>query len=195
MGSTGQRDLLGTSGTTCFCSSTSRASGVSRMETKLDGLMNYIKLIANHQRSKDHPNGNLWGYELIEKHGMHFPKVLADLPKGVKYGKWKACYENAFWLANNHPDKYIYVEGCAAGIIPVIHAWCITPELEVVDPTWRGDLFAKDNAYFGIPIDLAWLKTTLINVGTYGILDNFKVIEQLRGTEWMHERWRLKSAG
>ena len=161
--------------------------------TKLDDLMNYTKLIANHQRSMKHSNGNLWGYELIEKHGVHFPNVLPKLPKGVKKGKPKACYENAYWLARKCPDKYIYVEGCAVGIIPAIHAWCITPDLKVVDPTWRGTLFAKDTAYFGIPMDIDWLTCTLINVGTYGVLDNCKVVEQLKGIEWLHERWRTQT--
>jgi len=163
------------------------------MGTKLDDLMSYIKLIANHQRSMKHADGNLWGYELIEKYGMLFPKVMKRFPKGVKKGKLKACYENAYLLARMHPHKYIYVEGCAAGIIPVMHAWCVTPDLKVVDNTWWGQLRGYGDSYFGIPMDIDWVTVTLLKQKTYGILENFKVVEQLKGIEWLHEKWRVQT--
>jgi hypothetical protein len=66
------------------------------------------------------------------------PRV--ELPTGVEYGTAKECFANAFRLvAYAQEERFLYCEGYAytPGLIACEHAWVITQEGKVVDPTWR----------------------------------------------------------
>lgn len=89
-----------------------------------DELVRHVQVIADYQRSY-HKKGFRACCELIIAHGAIFNNILDPLPKGIPIGTPKECYRNAFQLAFRR--QYIYVEGYAAGIIPVPHAWCLTP--------------------------------------------------------------------
>ena len=72
-------------------------------------------------------------------------------PKGIRRGRKKRCYENAFEVMVEH-ETLTYCEGfvLTEGLrIPVEHAWCIDEEGNVVDNT----LPDPGTAYFGIPFD------------------------------------------
>ncbi len=62
-------------------------------------------------------------------------------------GQMKQCFYNAATAALH--DGYRYIEGYAAGIIPVHHAWCADKDNNVIEVTWKktGDL------YFGVEFD------------------------------------------
>jgi hypothetical protein len=95
-----------------------------------------------------------------------------DLPKGVKWGKQRGCYENAARLVIQHPDRFLYVEGLARGVlIHVAHAWVVDREGYVVDNTWRdeeGDEFVHERLYFGVPFQAEYLKRQLAVTKEYG---------------------------
>jgi hypothetical protein len=108
------------------------------------------------QMRKQHPSFAYYGMEdFLLKHGQDFQ--YAPLPKGVKPGTPKLCFENAFRLARRR--HWWYVEGMAdSGVIPVHHAWVVNPEQPsiVIDPTWEhGILLSRKRFYIGVPFNLA----------------------------------------
>lgn len=112
-------------------------------------------------------------HQLILDHGREYAWGGPKLPPGVRLGEKGACFMNAYQLADAHPDKYTYVEGVASAIIPVDHAWCVTADGVVVDPTWR---FKKGDAvpeYYGIPISLKYAWRIMVKTRVYGVLWNY----------------------
>lgn len=77
------------------------------------------------------------------------------------------------------PDL-VYVEGYAAGIIPVLHAWCVDSDGKVVDPTWDDGIGTE---YFGVPFNRAFVMTAVVDKGSYGLIDD------------MNGRWSLLRQG
>jgi hypothetical protein len=73
------------------------------------------------------------------QHGRSMsPRI--DLPTGVEYGTAKECFANAFKLVlDDQENRFQYCEGYAytPGLIACEHAWVLTKEGKVVDPTWR----------------------------------------------------------
>jgi hypothetical protein len=104
--------------------------------------------------------------ELILDQGK--PYQGAPRPKGVRKRKDRECFRNTVLLVQSRPDLR-YVEGYAAGIIPVQHAWAIDQDDRVVDPTWREP---EESVYFGIVIPLETVYRLTIKHGVYGVLGN-----------------------
>jgi len=104
--------------------------------------------------------------DFILKEGKAFkPKPLPD-----KYepGEIKQCFRNAFLLSLGHMEL-TYVEGYAfcENLIPVHHAWCVDPDGNVVDPTWRD----TGIEYIGVPFSQKYAMSLIQKKGCYGILD------------------------
>ena len=85
------------------------------------------------------------------------------------------CYDNAMQLVALRPEL-IYVEGFllihdGGKAVPLAHAWCVTKDKQVVDPT-RGHGQRKPGlAYFGVPIKADYSETWKKYTGNYGLLD------------------------
>jgi len=75
-------------------------------------------------------------------------KHISDQP--IKRGKMKECYMNAFYLAEE--NNWQYIEGYAAGLIPMLHAWCLDSKKQVVDPTWNDGQW-----YYGVAIPMKYV--------------------------------------
>lgn len=88
----------------------------------------------------------------------------APLPPGIRPGYPRSCFDNAYLLAARSRGRLRYVEGYAAGILPVEHAWCVDLADRVVDPTWTAtDPDHRSRAplglvYLGLVIDLATVR-------------------------------------
>jgi len=92
-------------------------------------------------------------------------------------GMLQACYRNACDLALAHPGELTYCEGRAlsCGIIPIEHAWCVTPDGEVVDTTWSED----ECSYFGVCFDTEWLHGWVESRPRYGVMAELFPLELL----------------
>jgi hypothetical protein len=121
-------------------------------------------------RRRSKPNGINYSCieEYVLKHGRDMD--VAPLPSNVKRGKMKNCYKNAYDLALGS-KRYIYCEGYAVGIIPVLHAWCFdTKTGKVVDPTWK-----DGKEYYGVKIDFTSVLRVVVERECYGVLDAWEI--------------------
>ena len=91
------------------------------------------------------------------------------LPDDVKPMKAKECFKNAAEMAIDS-SRFIYCEGYGLSIIPVMHAWCLDKDGNVIDPTWANFAFEKGREYFGIAINTKYLITHLCKTERYGSL-------------------------
>lgn len=71
------------------------------------------------------------------------------------------CHRNAFYLAGEHPDELVMVNGYARGESgPWIgHWWCADKAGNVIDPTWKN----TGSAYVGLSVETveAYAKRTV----------------------------------
>jgi hypothetical protein len=105
----------------------------------------------------------------IAQHGIEFQ--AAKLPADIKPMAVKQCFANSLALVQRRPDL-IYCEGYAAGIIPTVHAWCVTSDGTVVDPTWTGDLQGEE--YIGIPFQTQFVVEQIANRRYYGVIEDWQ---------------------
>jgi len=122
--------------------------------------------------------------DLVLREGREFMhNTGTKLPKGIRWGKQKQCFKNAFELASRHPGL-TYVEGYGHRIIAAHHAWVIDEAGNVIDNTWRPN---KDRpewneiAYLGIPMNMEFVEKAILAKGSYGVLDMEPLIEILKG--------------
>lgn len=120
--------------------------------------------------------------EFVIRNGHnYFPRKLH---REFKPGKPKLCFNNVTDLVLKKPEL-TYVEGYAMGVIPVLHAWAVTSDGYVVDPTWTGRKGRPDlgTAYYGVPFDINFVLETITKKGTYGVIDDWKLgFPLLKGT-------------
>jgi hypothetical protein len=88
---------------------------------------------------------------LVLKYGHPFAGTSWDTWSGRGYRRRKQgeCFHNAFSYSMQH-QGLIYVEGFALSDLrwPVHHAWCVTEDDRVVDPTWPD--VSEQAAYLGV---------------------------------------------
>lgn len=132
-----------------------------------DYLERTIAMLATLNLNRCKLHGYLCFEDFVLQHGRRFTR-LGKMPRSVKTGKANHCFMNAAQLSLSIPSL-IYCEGFATGIIPVMHAWCITRTGTIIDPTWNDGL-----DYFGIPIKHTYLMSSMMKYGVYGVIDLWK---------------------
>lgn len=97
-------------------------------------------------------------------------------PLGIKRrGKVGNCIKNAFLLVLKHPKDLRYAEGYAARIEDGqpriclgLHAWAVTKDDEVIDPTWSHGI-----EYFGVAFEFDQVKWVMMrNKDISGVIDD-----------------------
>ncbi|MGX1810885.1 hypothetical protein ACWIGI_34635 [Nocardia sp. NPDC055321] len=105
-------------------------------------------------------------YHLLLDLGRFF--VSGPRPPGIAKMPDRLCYENAAATARAH-HGLLYTEGLAtpsvASALPLEHAWCVTPDGSVIDPTWE----SAGAVYFGV----ALADSTMVPTGGGGLLSDF----------------------
>ena len=134
---------------------------VSNVRGFLEQEQQMFRLMQNENRIGDYRSMG----EFVLRNGRNFEP--APLPPDVKRGKMKECYLNAGQLSTRNPDRFIYCEGYALGVIPVMHAWCVDLEGRVVEPTWK-----DGTEYFGVAIKHGYLIRMMQRTETWGVIDH-----------------------
>ena len=118
-------------------------------------LLSYLEMVRDFR--KGHTGGELppglayFGKEdFLLKHGKWY-ELPETLPK-LDWALPKYCYANSIEIGARR--GFPYIEGVALNIIPVDHAWNLTPDGKVADATWKNE----GRAYFGVelPLDYAF---------------------------------------
>jgi hypothetical protein len=104
--------------------------------------------------------------QYVQDQGQKFLGSL--LPEGVERGEPQACFMNATQLVVQNPS-WKYAEGYAMreGLMPVLHAWAVTEDGEVVDNTWDEP---ENSAYLGVVYDRSQYMRYIFKAKFYGIL-------------------------
>jgi hypothetical protein len=113
----------------------------------------------------DHP---LALHNIVRAHGRVFDSGFRDVDPDETWTEQKACYRNAANVAIE--NGWTYVEGLASPDfmpgLPIHHAWAVTPEGHVYDPTWNN----RGAGYVGVPFRTDYLVDELERRGVYGLL-------------------------
>jgi hypothetical protein len=92
-------------------------------------------------------------YSVVLDHGKEYQ--AAPLPAGIDRGAPKQCFQNALNIADD--SELAYTEGymLRPGVpLLVHHAWCVTPDGVVVDPTISDP---ETCGYYGIEFQVDWV--------------------------------------
>jgi len=118
-------------------------------DNELSSLKSFLKAQAILMR-KIHSNPD-WKYGGFEELVLDCGALMKaqSLPQNIKHGSPKQCYWNCQEIAFKRRNL-TYVEGYAIApqvSIPVAHAWLLTREGDVIDPTWN----PPGIIYIGVP--------------------------------------------
>ena len=136
--------------------------------------VNYLKTIADVGRSC---GSNLNGYSCLEdfilKNGAEWERI--ETPRKYPRGIPQACFHNAQLLCMDNPEL-TYCEGYAIGaIIPVLHAWVLTPNGEAIDNTWSKDHLKSATQYVGVAMQLKYIIGELVKTRRHiSLIDDYE---------------------
>jgi len=127
------------------------------------GLLGYMQsLTVMHYGRKAERRAQGFAFSCIEEYlllrGRLWNREDWRKPFGFAMMTPKQCFDNAYWLASSRVGLR-YVEGYATSVIPILHAWCVDGNDQVIDLTWRE--FSHTNevpSYFGAVFPLATVK-------------------------------------
>ena len=120
------------------------------------------------------------------QHGHIFAGQKPKAPK--RWGAEKQCFQNAASLVQEDAS-FVYVEGLASTHtvgITFHHAWVLTPEGEVLDPTWKN---GRD--YCGLAFQRDALLEIIFESKKWGVFGNYGAPSWVGSTpkKWLHPAW------
>lgn len=140
------------------------------MTTTIESVRDYLEFEVKFLKSKSIRNRTKYFSisDFVVQNGARME--YAPLPNEITRGPMKECYRNATAQCT-HRERWIYCEGYACGIIPVMHAWCYDTQTgKVVDTTWRDNC----HEYFGIVFKRTYVWRMMRLTGTYGVIDQWQ---------------------
>ena len=143
----------------------------------MSDIENYLNALIDVQHKCHNTNGaprEGWEYLCIEdfvlREGQPFAAPSSvELPSDVSQGIVKECFKNCVNSVAMRGTDYLYCEGYALGIIPMLHAWLVSPDGQVIDPTWR----KPGTEYFGVLFNRKFVLEQTLKQETYGLLDAY----------------------
>jgi hypothetical protein len=133
-----------------------------------DDLSRFIAIMAEMGRSSPGDPENIHHFLLRRARRFEWRALPADVAKQPD----KECYSNALDLATLR--DLTYCEGFAHNsLIPVLHAWCVTDEGVVIDPTWQ-EHEDRTPEYLGLTFDTTKVITHLLRQKYHGVLANWR---------------------
>lgn len=127
-------------------------------------------------------------YGTILDHGTDYkgPTKERNAELMAEYGIEKIAAGNCFTVARevmfrSPSTELFYVEGFAmppSTMFPVHHAWLVTENGEVIDPTWRGQIIHKSPLgpgveYLGIMFDADYVRRRAMKTKVWGMFQGF----------------------
>ena len=133
------------------------------------------------------------------KQGREFQKYMPR-PDWVKPGTPKECYRNSFFAVEGRSNRLVYCEGLAwpeNRSSPCDHAWVITHDQVVIDPTWHDLEPDRKVRYWGVPFKWEFVEETVLRTLTYGIVGRWEDDYPIPSGKIPVEEylWRPESAG
>jgi hypothetical protein len=118
-------------------------------------------MLESGQRMGHFPSG------FLLEHGREWE--AQPLPRHYARQANQLCYMNATQLVTENP-RLTYVEGyaCHGGLFPLGHAWAVTKDCKVVDPTWD---YPGESTYFGIAFRTAFVLEVVSSTRLYGLFE------------------------
>ena len=130
-------------------------------------LTNELKSLEHFNSSEHISKYRSVGHFVLENGRPWIPKKK---PTEFKWRELKNCFGNATLLSMEN-DELAYCEGFAMHeYFPLLHAWCLTPDGEVIDTTWRH----LGVEYYGIAIKPDYLAYRMDHQDDYGLIDCWK---------------------
>jgi len=108
-------------------------------------------------------NGYFCIMDFILQHGREWNPGTVCWAKGRR-----DCFRHASKAALRNRD-YTYVEGFAALLIPVHHAWLVDKNGNVIETTWP----MMGSGYYGIPFRADWVRTQQRESDCLSIIDQW----------------------
>lgn len=138
----------------------------------MDGLEEIQQYLRQYMAMRAHtqPARPGWRYQSHEEFVLDQGQAFtpAPLPDDIARAEPGQCYANAQRLVMRRNDLR-YVEGIATSVIQMWHAWCITADGQVVDPTWDNP---ENRCYFGVVFDNAEAYAASVETGIFGVIPN-----------------------
>ena len=105
--------------------------------------------------------------DFVLQHGRSMEVTKSPFQRG----EMKMCFMNAQKLMTK--EGYTYCEGYAfRQVLPVLHAWLIDSEGNVVDPTWED---SEECVYFGVPFKTEYVLSRQAETKTYlSVIDDYQ---------------------
>jgi hypothetical protein len=103
---------------------------------------------------------------LVLRYGRSFSQRVPTRVRGRRGKCFQTCYD---WIVQD--SSLTYCEGyaiCKGLVLPVLHAWLVSAQGEVHDPSWTD----KTTAYFGLELTRDFVLTTVGQTKSYGIIES-----------------------
>lgn len=156
------------------------------IEVPGSGIETYLRAIVTMLESGGH-RANRGGYLSVDHFVLRTGRPMNRIIHPGALMTKKECFRNAALSAMEPGTKLIYCEGYAhTGLIPVPHAWLMTPGGAVMDPTWGMDGLE----YFGVAVQKSFLRKVTYKASHYGLLDQPGLkwpVLTAHPKEWRHE--------
>src|SRR5882757_4091098 len=131
-------------------------------------IRQYLEMWVDLEKSQSQHSDRVSIHNFVLVNGQSFP-TTPDTFSGPRM-EAKMCFMNATHLALAK-SAMIYCEGYVEIYgIAINHAWCVSQQGKVIDPTMTQEPNDRIGEYYGIPFKTDYLQKSIVKNGYYGLL-------------------------